>query len=416
MADVFTITIEDTTVVDGTADVKVAVTTGNYYLRVSPFSSNTYTGTHLSKGVWSFGDVNDGIYQLWDDSSQVANYGEFFICDNNPTFTSLVMTGDIDMVGNDITYATSVQCDTIVEKSATNGVSIDGVVLKDGAGKRLNGTTEADNDVVFKSGNQTIAGNKTLTGSTIFSGFVGITGNTSVRSFSIATGYQGVMSDAPSGSSSLVNKQYVDNQIASLTVSGYQQPVNTRRVIYGGTIESNKVYTDLSLAIASCGSPGVEKRYQIFLEKGLSRTDGSVDLSDTYTAIMTNLVNYVNIIGKGEGQALILEEISATKIIRIENCLVYFGINFMSGSRTLSSFTFKDCIIFAYNDLVLNNCKLYNCIVYNPAPYDTTLTNCLSVNTVYNQLIGDGGSNKLVNFVDGFDPTFTMPTDPSLSP
>lgn len=359
MADVFTIPIEDTTVVDGTADIKIAVTTGSYYLRVSPFSSNTYSGTHLSKGVWSFGDVNDGIYQLWDDSGQIANYGEFYIGDNNPTFTSLIMTGDIDMVGNDITYANSVQCDTIIEK-ATNGVSIDGVVLKDGAGKRLNGTTEADNDVVFKTGNQTIAGNKTLTGTTIMSGTVAVIGLTSVRNFSIATGYQGVMSDAPSGATSLVNKQYVDNQVANLAITPYQNSANIVRLIPRGTQQTNQVYTSWGLAQNVATSYAGSTRPMTIVIEGLPADGSNIEANNGAIPGLNTFNSYVSVTSLSQRFAV---ELTQDESVTVNNCILtnlflrhddggqgsspnfngFVFVNCYINIVSCSSFTFTNC-------------------------------------------------------------------------
>jgi hypothetical protein len=62
------------------------VTTGNYYLRLTPFSSNTYTGTHLSNGVWSFGDVANGLYELWNASAKIDNWGRKCIFNNETLF------------------------------------------------------------------------------------------------------------------------------------------------------------------------------------------------------------------------------------------------------------------------------------------------------------------------------------------
>lgn len=93
MATVFTETLGQVT------DGKFApVTTGTYYLRVSPFSSNTYTGTHLGSGVWSFGDVADGLYQLWNASAQVTNWGTKSIY-NNETLIYVDLVSNQTMAG-----------------------------------------------------------------------------------------------------------------------------------------------------------------------------------------------------------------------------------------------------------------------------------------------------------------------------
>lgn len=61
----------------------VPVTTGAYALRVSPFTSNAYVGTHTTNGAWNFGAVESGTYRMytttdaWSTSSQVTAFGEF---------------------------------------------------------------------------------------------------------------------------------------------------------------------------------------------------------------------------------------------------------------------------------------------------------------------------------------------------
>lgn len=386
MADVYTIQIIDTAVIDGTTAL-VPVTTGSYSLRLTPFGSATHNGTHLSKGVWSFGVVGDGVYQLWDESgtpSQMANYGQWEIIDNNPALAGLTMSGDIVMGSNKLTG------------------------LKAGSGA---GDSVRYEDVLKLAGNHTIAGNN------IHSGTLAVTGNMSVRTFSIATSYQGTMADAPTGSTSITNKGYVDGLIAALTVSAYQQASNIRRIIYGGTVESGKVYTDIATAIASCGSPTVENRFNIELNTGQSRTDGTVDLDNYYGLDINNIVSYVNIKGHDADQHLVLLNAATfTKVLIFENLNIYLGTNDVAGGRTMNSPTFKNCIIYAYDNLALTNVKLYNCLVYNASSFSSTLVNCLAVNTHFNQTITDTSGNRFVNSIDGFDTAFTMPTDPSLAP
>src|SRR5574343_1561385 len=88
MADELRLTITLPTTVSG-ALVPVLQTSGDYYLRADPFSSNTYTGTHVSNGSWSFGTVADGVYELWNDSDKIASFGRKYISDNEPDLTNV---------------------------------------------------------------------------------------------------------------------------------------------------------------------------------------------------------------------------------------------------------------------------------------------------------------------------------------
>lgn len=169
-------TLPITTVTDG----KLApVTTGTYYLRVSPFSSNTYTGTHVANGVWSFGTVNDGIYQLWDASAQVTAFGEKWIGDDAPTFST-------------VTASTAVSTDTVSEKTSAAGVTIDGVKLKD---------SEVYTDVIKE---KTGAAGVTIDGVLLKDNGITCTGGASFSSTAPQS------SVAPSNANDLVNKTYAD--------------------------------------------------------------------------------------------------------------------------------------------------------------------------------------------------------------
>lgn len=169
----------------------VPVTTGYYALRISPFSSNAFTGSHVANGVWNFGAVTDGTYQLfysadnWSTEAQVANFGERYIASSAPTFTTAKAS-------------TSVETDVISEKTSGAGVTIDGLLIKDGgisldtlsektaaAGVTIDGVLNKDAGV-------------TCTGASTFSGGVSVT--TAAITSTVT----------PSGANDLVNKAYAD--------------------------------------------------------------------------------------------------------------------------------------------------------------------------------------------------------------
>ena len=82
MADSYKRTI---TTYDSGGAKYIPATSGAYALRVSPYTSNAYVGTHEGNGVWNFGTVtqSNSSYRMyysadsWATSSQVTSFGEF---------------------------------------------------------------------------------------------------------------------------------------------------------------------------------------------------------------------------------------------------------------------------------------------------------------------------------------------------
>jgi hypothetical protein len=149
-----TVTVKDTGNVDRL--VKAAVITGNYYLRVSPYSSNTYTGSHIGNGFWKFTAVEDAVYELWDASTKVESFGRRYIGDGT-------ISADI------------VDSGTLNESRLPTGINAN----KIGAGNvdnteygYLDGVTSALqtqlNNKVSKTGVETVAGKKTFSDTITF--------------------------------------------------------------------------------------------------------------------------------------------------------------------------------------------------------------------------------------------------------
>ncbi len=169
----------------------VPVTTGYYALRVSPYSTNTHSGSHVTNGVWDFGAVADGTYQLyysadnWVTESKVDNFGTRYIGTASPTFDTAIAS-------------TKVETNIISEKTSGSGVTIDGLLIKDGgisldtlsektaaAGVTIDGVLNKDAGV-------------TCTGASAFTGGVSVT--TAAITSTVT----------PSGANDLVNKAYAD--------------------------------------------------------------------------------------------------------------------------------------------------------------------------------------------------------------
>lgn len=172
----------------------VPVTTGYYALRISPFSSNAFIGSHVANGVWNFGAVTDGTYQLfysadnWSTEAQVANFGERYIASSAPTFTTAKAS-------------TSVETDVISEKTSGAGVTIDGLLIKDG-GISLDTLSEKT-----AAAGVTIDGVLNKDAGVTCSGASAFTGGVSVTTVAITS------TVTPSGANDLTNKTYVDAKV-----------------------------------------------------------------------------------------------------------------------------------------------------------------------------------------------------------
>lgn len=390
MADEFRITLTETTSISGTT-VFIPTTTGNYYLRVDPFTTNTYTGTHSANGSWTFGTVADGVYQLWNATSQVASFGQIFIMDNTPTFTNAyVATGG------------ALYTDTIAEYTAGTGVTIDGILLKDS----LN-----TSGIVAKTGTQTgIAGAKTWTGAQTYWGgstFIINSSGGGATNYPIMSYSDGYV--APATDYEVPVKKYVDDAVAGVSVSSFQESPNKVRVIVGGTAEAGKVYLTCKTAISYFSSPGLSKQCQVEIV-GTGITSEYIILSHA------DLVSYVHLKGdKHINLILGTTGASTTKTMTIKGVTLYFGNGDIVRARTYNSFTFENCDIYAYNSLTFTNCRLINCNIYQSSAHGITasgtteMINCVAMQGITNSLT----TGFIANTTDGVMTSYSMPSDPT---
>jgi hypothetical protein len=369
----YTLTI--TEVVDGVFE---PVTAGTYYLRVDPFSSNTYTGTHSGDGVWSFGVVADGIYQLWDGSAKVAKFGTRWIGDES--------------------IATYIHVDgssTISANIPMNSFKFTGL----GQGSNDDDSVTYEQLTNLQALCALLAEDNYFVGANDFSG----------GSIIVPDGYT-------AGSSAAASQNYVDYYIASVVTQPFQESTLKRRVIVGGTAETNKVYLTVQTAVASCTTPTTDKRYIIELV-----SSGTATKFISATTNAATMVNYVDFKGLGAYTNLILGgatgSASLTKYITMTNLIIWLGNGDITSARTFQNFTFKDCIFYAFNDITFNACKLYNCYVYQGAGLSVTLTGAAEVmNCCFMQEIDTSGitTGFVANTSSEVSTGYTMPDDPTV--
>lgn len=303
----------------------VPITSTAYHLRVSPYSGNTYSATSDANGLLAFGTIADGWYRLYDNAgSQVTSFGERFLSDDATTWVT-------------VTTTTSVITDTIAERTAAAGVTIDGVLIKDS----LNASS-----IMALTGDQTAAGVKTFS------------------SFPITP------SSAPSTDYEVANKKFV----VDLSLI----PVNKLYVCPDFTGVAGKTYTSIGAALtyANSQSPSATSKWDIYIYPSKHNANGySENIS---------LQAHVNLIGVG--LVKIIGSISgAATTIKLENLYWVYDGNF-----SLTSVVAYNCIFVAYQSvanggriLTVTSSKLYNCGLYAYAGTSPTITS--------------GGSNVFIN-------------------
>lgn len=388
MADELRLTITLPTTVSG-ALVPVLQTTGSYYLRVSPFSSNTATGTHIATGSWSFGTVQDGVYELWNATEKIASFGRKYISDNEPDFANVYTSG-------------KVYTNEIAEYTSASGVTIDGTIIKDGIVKADTITEKTTNagvtieTVLLKDGKGTFIGldtNINTSGS----------GDTKRPKAVYSDGYLAATLDAE-----FVEKKYVDDLYSTLAVSPYQESSQYRRVITDGVTETGKVYTTIASAINSLTATSLK---QCVVEIKGTGTAGKILLSHSA------LKDYIHIYG-AKCFNLILGGSGATtsKTMTFKGLTIYLGNYDIVGARTYNGITFDDCTIYSFQDLTLTNCKLKNCMVYQGSGNNITPTgNTEIINSVFTQsFVSETAiTGFIANTTTQALTSYSMPADPT---
>jgi hypothetical protein len=358
----FTTPIIDKTTISGFL-VPIFITTGNYYLRKYPFSSNTYTGTY-SNGVWDFGYVDDDEYQLWNATSQVTSWGTRYIGDKNPTFENQIISGLLTLsggllqdslvcsgqamflssvafdksggAGNDLARINQVQCDKIVNYLG-NGITVDGVLLKDNlvtsniAGLSSNNTFSGTNTfstTVNLSTGLSADGRATFTqGIDVWGG--GLTSNFyhPVRfnmyipkcSLQATNGYD------LTNLNSVVT--YVDAKVGSIvsSLSAYNQDYQILRLHPNGIQEIGKVYTTWATVMAAAMAKNPTSANQICVLIEGSGTGTTIDICPQSSST-TAFADYVHFVGLTPNITVNVQPISTTSFeasvksaIKIEN-------------------------------------------------------------------------------------------------
>ena len=361
-------------------------TVSNINLRLSSGGGAVYNGTHIGEGVYEFTNVSSGSYKVFTDSTELVKISWVIVGEAD----AVLITGNQPIAGvktasDQWVFSTGFKTDTIAEKTSNAGVTIDGVLIKDS----LNGSAIVTTGAV----NQDIQGIKTFQSYPEIDSAIGTE----------PTGYQIPYAD------------WVSGLVASIIVTPYQQASKKRRIITGGTLQGNQVYTSFGSCTTSITDNAIANRYRVFLEQGQNYT-GVQD--NIFYLLASQFKNYIDVIGDGKSTYLVLDGSTSLTV----NCVIaqlnlYLGVQNISGARTLQSVTLKDIDIYAYNDLTLNNCILENVNIFQPVSKTVTTAGTSTwINGSCTNEWTNTASGIMAGITSETNTNYTMPTDLSLAP
>jgi hypothetical protein len=236
-----------------------------------------------------------------------------------------------------------------------------------------------------------------------------ITAESGISLLNSETGKQKIIDmDMPDNDYDGANKKFVDDSIAALPITPFQESVNRVRVMGGGTQQAGKVYNNIKDATNYFSAPGVNNQCQ-------ARIEGTGSGTGFLTAAVGSLRDYVNLKAAGRHVQVIVSDGEAnSKIVIFENMTLFFGAG-AYGDRSFSYQKFINCRIFAFKNITFNNCELINCELIFASSFQALLSNStLAFNSVFNTepditRLTDG---KVLGCSSIF--TFTMPADPTI--
>ena len=417
-------------------------------LRINPYSGTTYTLAEVgvtAPGVYNHSSIDDGMYKLYIGGVEQTQYKTFHIVDSSPRFDTIsewttgagVYIDGIKLIDN--LNASSIMALTGAQTAA--GIKTFSSAPKSSAAATLTTQLMRWDETCRLTDAQTVAGLKTF--STIPKASAAATQTTElirwdeamrladtqtvtgIKTFSGACNFSDDqvyfthltvaprVSSQPDNDASVCRKEWIEALVAGVAVTPFQESSNKVRVIPDGTVQSGKVYTTITSAIASFTSPLITN--QCFVE--IVGTGGTIQY---IIATLSSFVNYVHLIGAGRHLGLILAgTASNTKTMNIENCTAFIGANDIATARTFNSFTFRNCVINAYKSTTFTNCKIENCIIYHKSGETPTIAGTtVVVNSAFSQVVTVSGSDTVAaGMIDGFDTASAgMPTDPSSAP
>ncbi|MCB0724223.1 MAG: hypothetical protein KDC73_05935 [Ignavibacteriae bacterium] len=407
MAKDFTITI--TQVVGG--NYQPVTNLSNLNLRKDPFSSSTYSGTHIGDGAYAFTDVEDGVYKLFNDTIEVTKWGGShgrWIGDETLDYlpgdggghwdaqdkrihnvsdpVSGIDVGDRDY--NDARYL------LLSGGTLTGNINL-------GGNKIINPGDPSDDSQVGDRGYNdnrypTRIGDNTFIGK---NQFLVDTSGTKYPKIFYDDELSGETYFEPTHPLHISTKQYADSLVAGITVPAVPYSGNEVIVIGGITQVVGKIYSSILNAANHLSTLGLNAQ-----KRGVMYVRNHPQIN-YYIAAPGSLKDYMNVMGyapaflsssgdpvdwNNVGTIIIVCEKTATKKMTISNSTLIFGDSNLNitqnqtGERAYNGFVFTNCVIFAYNDTAFNNCILNSCLILHSSVYKATCTGCKIINCTFN--------------------------------
>lgn len=391
--------------VSGVVNTDTGVTSIN--LRLSSGGGAVYNGTHVGDGVYEFTGVASGSYKVFSSGTELTKISWVLVGESG----AVLITSDQTIAGvktfsAQTIFSSGLATDTIAERTAGSGVTIDGVLIKDSLDT---------SGIVAKTGTQTVAGLKTFsvrpetpsastptandqlvdklytdTGDALALHKAGAETITGAKLWKagcvIDTANGGTIQQSvyltPPSNLHFTPKKYVDDIIASylsgLTVPLSQQSNRTIRVIYDGVFEggtSPRVELSITAALASASAltPTNAKQYYVLVEKNGAETGiGSA-------ANLSSIVDYVHISGQNIGTVINGDDTALTAGAIGRTIIKDCALTWASGATATPSFTnvvFQN-VLFDINDnsLDFTTCLFLNCRIKGTAG-NYTISNC----------------------------------------
>lgn len=331
-------------------------------LRKAPYTTreSTQTAGTITNGLYEFLNVSDGDYKVYDGNTEQTNMGIIPIGEDQ----AVTITGNQTVAGTKtfssqivVSHADGIKLDKIQEYTAAAGVTIDGVLIKD--------SLDASN-IVSKTGSQDISGAKTITTS------LNIDSGGAI--FNIESGGIGIIEDAPTMGSHIVNKTYAD----SLAITPFQQSPNVVRLIVNGTQETNKVYTNYALAMYNAWSFADSTRRMTIMVEGMGTGAATIAIADAGGG--AGFINdYITVRGVSQQQTRLTvpdDTLTVTTLgtSSFENLtLVLTG---GSADPIFEKLVFNNVLFdLDVNSVTFTNCEFRNCTI-KVVTGATTYTNC----------------------------------------
>ncbi len=322
----------------------VLATTGNYDLRVSPYSTTGIAGVHQGGGAWNFSGLDDTAeYKLYNTDTATV------IDSLNAGGTTVFFDGDLQLY---------------LKKA---GGTMSGAIAM-GTNKITGlGAGTANGDAVRWEQAGVITEARTITGVWTFDNAIPRVNSPTT------TGY-------PTSNVHLTNKYYVDTLFAGAV--GVVQSTNLIKCLPTRSTEDNYSKTTVEKCNAYLsGLSNIATYRGTMLIEALGQTGNAINLDDGSSDWISAGVDIVGLnrpvlTRRGYNSSLTVDgSLSGVKIV--DDTVV--------SSRAYVNFTFKDCWFYVNStEIAFTTCKFYNCVFQFSVGDTVTFSNCTGSGLTYN--------------------------------